>query len=120
MRPRFWLGLTLMLIALVATPAARATLVDAPGAYLLPKAVWTDGTSTPLFHPLSRPMSSAGWSDARVATSMEQDSGNCKIRPALRYSNDGVTRDSAKEIVASYRTTEGTDYGTTYVDRPRG
>lgn len=90
MRLRFWLGISLTLLALVATPAARATLVDAPGAYLLgPKAVWTDGTSTPLFHPLSRPMSSAGLNDARVSTSMEQDSGNCKIRPALRYSNDG-------------------------------
>jgi hypothetical protein len=47
---------------------------------------------------------------------MSEDSGNCKIRPALRYSNDGITWDASKDIVAGYRTTEGIDWGTTYID----
>jgi hypothetical protein len=78
--------------------------------------VWTDGTTTAKFHPMSKPIEATGLIAVRVSTEMGEDSGSCKIRPALRYSDDGVTYDTSKEIVATYRITEGIDWGTTYVD----
>jgi hypothetical protein len=78
--------------------------------------VWTDGTASDMWHELSEAMSSAGLINVRVSTEMEEKVGNIEIRPALRYSDDGFTWNTAKEIVATYRTTNGTDVGTSYVD----
>jgi hypothetical protein len=61
-------------------------------------------------------MASAGVINVRVSTGLSQSSGNCKIRPALRWSNDGVSWDNDSVIVTTYRSTEGTDFGNTYLD----
>jgi len=97
---------------------AGATLRRTPGSWLFgPKPVWTDGTtSNTLFHALGEPMSSAGLINVRISTEMDESSGNCKVRPALKWSNDGITWDADVNIVATYRSTVGIDYGSTYVD----
>lgn len=62
-------------------------------------------------------MSSAGLLNARVSIELGEDSGTCKMRPALRYSDDGVTWGTANYIVsATYRETNGITYGTAYSD----
>lgn len=112
------LAATVLLFFALTAPADADTLRRLPRTWLWgPTPTWTNGTTTtPIFFPLSDPMESSGLISVRVSIEMGQDSGNCKMRPALRYSDDGVTWDPAKEIVAAYRTTEGTDYGTTYID----
>lgn len=113
------LQLVVAVLVLIATSAgpAFATIPRTKGSWLFgPSPVWTDGSTNPSFRPLSDPMQAKGLISVRVSTEMSEDSGNCKIRPALRYSNDGITWDADKEIVAGYRTTEGVDWGTTYID----
>ena len=106
-----------LLMTLSAT--AYATIRKVPGAWLWgPRAVWTDGTGTPIFHPFSDAIDTGSVTYARVSIEMDQDTGNCKIRPALRYSSDGISWDAAVAISASYRTTAGIDYGTAWVDLP--
>lgn len=97
---------------------AWATIRRAPGAWLFgPHTVWTDGTTSPTFHPLSDPMATRTVTNARVSFELDQDtSGLCKIRPALRFGNDGVSWDSAAAIDTTYRTAAGVTYGTAYVD----
>ena len=110
-----WLAAALFFF-LVCSPA-WATLRRTPGSWLFgPRPVWTDGTSGPTWHALSEPMSSAGLINLRVSTELDENSGNCKIRPALRWSNDGVAWDADVAIVTTYRTTVGIDYGSGYVD----
>lgn len=116
--PRSLVVLFVLIIAVLGSTApAFATIPRVRGSWLFgPAPVWTDGTTSPAFRPLSEPLESKGLLSVRISTEMSEDSGNCKIRPALRYSNDGVGWDAAKEIVAGYRTTEGIDWGTTYID----
>lgn len=78
--------------------------------------MFSDGSANPIFHPLSEPMSSAGIINVRVSTELAETSGNCKVRPALRWSDDGIGWGSSSTIVATYRTTTGIDYGSSYVD----
>ncbi len=109
--------LAAMVLTVLAAGPANATIPRVRGSWLFgPAPVWTDGTANPSFRPLSEPMESKSLLSVRVSTEMSEDSGNCKMRPALRYSNDGVTWDAPKEIVSTYRTTEGTDWGTVYID----
>ncbi len=98
--------------------AADLTLQRVPGSWVYgPKAVWTNGTtSPPLFVPLSEPVESAGLISARLSTDMESNSGDCQIRPALRYSPDGVSWGSPKEIVSAWVSTNGPSYGESYID----
>ncbi len=106
----------LALLVFFALPAS-ATLPRTPGSWVFgPTAVWTDGTTTGIFHPLSAPMPSAGVRLVRVSLEMSQDSGNCKMRPAFRYSNDGIAWDTHKDFGFGYRTSPGIDWGDTYVD----
>jgi hypothetical protein len=101
----------------LATPGAEMTLTRVTGSWVYgPKAVWTLGTTSPHFVPLSEPVESAGIINVRVSTEMESNSGDCQLRPALRYSADGVNWDTPKEILAGWRTTNGIDYGQTYID----
>jgi hypothetical protein len=90
-----WLAafLALTLVMLMVPSSADATLRRTPGSWLFgPKPAWTDGTTTTTtWHALGDPMSSAGLINVRVSTEMDETSGNCKIRPALRWSNDGIT-----------------------------
>jgi len=96
---------------------AHATIPRVRGSWLFgPYPVWSDGTTNPAFRPMSDPLESKGILSVRVSTEMSEDSGACKIRPALRYSNNGVDWDPPKEIVAAYRATEGIDWGSTYID----
>ena len=109
--------IVLIVTVLGATSSAFATIPRVRGSWLFgPAPVWTDGTTSPAFRPLSEALESKGLLSVRISTEMSEDSGNCKMRPALRYSNDGVGWDASKEIVAGYRTTEGIDWGTTYID----
>ena len=111
------LGFFLILAALSLPGEAMATLRRTPGSWLFgPRPVWTDGTTSPTWHALSEPLSSAGMINVRVSTELDESSGNCKIRPALRWSNDGVAWDADVAIVTTYRSTVGIDYGSGYVD----
>lgn len=92
-----------------------------PGSWLYgPEAVYTvigaGPASVVTFFPLSEPVSTAGLPGARFSTQMTVDSGDCKLRPAVRFSNDGVNWDPAKEVNAIYVTDETIQYGTLYVD----
>ena len=106
-----------ILLLLVVVQPSHADLRRLPRSWLFgPTAVWTNGTSTPMFFPLSDVMESAGLTDIRVSTEMRQDSGNCEIRPALRYSDDGITWDASDDLGIAYLTSVGIDPGTTYTD----
>lgn len=120
--PRFVQPLLAVLFALLLSiGSAYATIPRTKGSWLFgPSPVWSDGTTSPSFRPLSDPIQAKGLLNVRVSTEMSEDSGNCKIRPALRYSNDGINWDASKDIVAGYRTTEGIDWGTTYIDISAG
>lgn len=97
--------------------SAWATLRRLPRTwYLGPQAVWSDGTTTGMFHPMSEPMESAGLIEVRAAYELGQDSGDCELRPALRYSNDGVSWDASKAIHSTWQDGDGTTQATTYVD----
>lgn len=112
-----WLRLVTFLPVLLLALPAEATLRRPPGAWLFgPRQVWTDGTTSAFFHPLSDPVASAGLLGARISIEMSEDSGYCKMRPAIRYSSDGVTWDGSNPADASWRTTNGIVPGTAYVD----
>jgi hypothetical protein len=118
--PRFralLLLLVLLACGLAGIPEARATLRRTPGAMLFgPKGVWTDGTTTAFFQPLSDAIPSAGLINARVTFEMSEDSGYCKMRPAMRSSVDGIGWDASAAIDATWRTSSGIVYGSSYVD----
>lgn len=117
---RFAFAIRALILALVflIPLGAHAALKRLPHTLLFgPIPVWTDGTTTAdLFHPLGPGIESAGLLGVRVSTEMDQNSGNCKIRPAIRYSNDGLGWGGDVLVVAAYRSTPGIDYGSTYVD----
>lgn len=108
----------LLLFAHIGAAQAGPVLRPAAGArFFGPLSVWTAGsTSTPIFHPLSPPLPSAGVVSGRFAVQMTQDSGDCKLRAAVRFSNDGVTWDAAKEVSVTYVTDDTVQYNTAYVD----
>lgn len=96
-----------MLVALLFTctaVSAEELLRRSPGSWLYgPVALWTVGsTSTVTFFPLSEPMRSSDVNAARFAWQMTQDSGDCKLRGAVRFSNDGVNWEAAKSVDAQY------------------
>jgi hypothetical protein len=106
-----------LLAASVVPSAVEASIRRTPGAWLYgPDAVFSDGTTSPMFVPLSDPLASAGLLNARVSTELVATSGFCKVRPALRWSDDGVVWGASSSIVASYRSTVGIDYGSSYLD----
>ena len=110
------IGLGLLLVMLLSGPAL-ATLRRSAGGWLFgPKVVYTDGSGSAFFHPLSDPMPSAGILNVRVSIEMDQDTGYCKIRPALRYSADGIIWDNPAAIDTTYLTANGISYGASYVD----
>ncbi len=92
-----------------------AGLRPAPPAILLgPRAVWAKGSQK--FHPLGKAMASSSFSRVRVSTEMSQDSGDCKIRPAVRFSGDGVSWGPDKELDGVWMLQDGVTYGEAYVD----
>ena len=73
-----------------------------------PFPVWSaKSTSVWVFHPFSPSMDSTRVGDVRASFEMRQDSGNAKIRPAYRLSNDGVTWDSPIAIGGDTLIAEG-------------
>ena len=71
---------------------------------------WTAGsTSTEVFVPLSRPMLVGSWSEFKISAELRDDTGDIKVKPAVQYSNDGVTWSSATGI-GSWLTTTGFHY----------
>ena len=81
--------------------------------------VWTDGTTTALFHPLSEPIATAGLLNVRTSIQLSEQSGTCRIRPALRFSNDAVTWNADVAIdnaTLPYITANSIVYGPTYID----
>ena len=115
---------TISFLLLVAAIEATGSAIAAPllrttvgSRFFGPAAVWTGGSTTvPVFHPLSPPIASAGLLYARFAVQMTQDSGDCQLRVAVRYSNDGVAWDASKDVGGAYVTTDAPQFGTTYVD----
>lgn len=112
------LACTLAILAtLFVSPDAQATLRRTPGSWVFgPKVVFSDGTANPMFIPLSDGLSSAGMINVRVSTEFAEQSGNCKVRPALRWSDDGITWGSATNMVTTYLSARGITYGSTYID----
>jgi len=106
-----------VLAVLFASPNAEGTLRRTPGSWVFgPKVVFSDGTANPMFIPLSDGLSSAGLINVRVSTEFAEQSGNCKFRPALRWSDDGITWGAATNMVATYLTAPGITYGSSYID----
>ena len=81
-----------------------------------PQAVWTDGTTTAIFHPMSEPMESAGLLNVRAAVELRQDSGDCEIQAAAQYSDDGVSWTDAVKLIGALQNGNGTTYPSTYTD----
>lgn len=80
-----------------------------------PIPAWTVKSTTNWnFFALSPPMSSSGVINVRVSFEMANNSGDCKIRPVLRMSNDGVTWDSPVAIGTATLSDDGTTYGAVF------
>ena len=85
-----------MLFVVLATsePASAVSLLRrVPGSWFYDaEAMWTAAsTTTTLFFPMSEPLRSSDVNSARFAYQMTQDAGDCKLRAAVRFSNDGTT-----------------------------
>lgn len=105
------------LVAIALVGQADATIRRTPGSWVFgPKTVFSDGTTSPHFIPLGDGMSSAGMINVRVSTEFAEQTGNCKARPALRWSDDGITWGAATNMVAAYLSTPGITYGSSYID----
>ncbi len=106
-----------VLATLLMAPEADATIRRAPGSWVFgPKTVFSDGTTNPQFIPLSEGLASAGMINVRVTSEFAEQSGNCKFRAALRWSDDGITWGASTNLVAGYTSTPGITYGSGYVD----
>lgn len=86
-----------------------------------PETVWSSGTTTApgKFFPLSDPMPSGGLLGARFSYQMTNDAGQCELRAAVRFSDDGVTWGTHKEVNATWSDNTPADeiiYGSAYVD----
>lgn len=105
-------------VAIAANQDAGDTLPRLPGALTFgPATVWSQGSTTDwVFHPLSNPMPSDDIVSVRVDMSLDQDTGNCSARPALRYGSDGVNWDPSKEITAVFVNAPNVDFGGNYID----
>jgi hypothetical protein len=84
----------------VVSPTAHATLPSTPGAVLTsPKATWSSGsTSTWVFHPLTAKMATMSMVSFRVSTEMSEETGNCEMQPAIRFSDNGLDWDTAQHV----------------------
>lgn len=110
--------LSLVIVVALAGTAIAGTIRHPPGSYVFgPETVWTDGTVTDIFQPLSDPLPSAPLVSARIYLEItEASNANLRTRPALRYSADGVTWDASQPINTTYVTGGGTQAGTSFVD----
>ena len=107
------------LLEAVPTAAAADLLRKTPGSWFYgPETLYTSATlANTLFFPLSQPISTAGMLEARFSYQLTQDSGDCKLRAAVRYSNDGIGWDEHKEVNSEYADlTDEIIWGTGYVN----
>lgn len=102
---------------------AAELLRQVPGSwYYGPETLYTvigaGPASVLTFFPMSSAMTSSSVAKARFAWQMTQDSGDCKMRPAVRFSSDGLNWDAAKEVSAgaAYATDETVRYDPAFVD----
>ncbi|HND33605.1 MAG TPA: hypothetical protein PLA94_26580 [Myxococcota bacterium] len=112
------LGLLAMGIAADAH-ATDPLLRRTPGSWLYgPETVWTDGNagSGYLFHPLSEATATAGLHYVRVAYQLSQDSGNCQLRPAVRFSDDGINWDAAVDVHSTWQNGNDVTYPAGFED----
>ncbi len=99
--------------------ASANTPRQVPGSYLFgPEVIFTDGSTSDVFMPLSQPMPSAGLVNIRIYLEVTEATGgtNLRTRPALRYSGDGVGWDPAVAINTNYIQGSATQPGSTFVD----
>lgn len=111
--------LILITVVLGGTAFAVTTLQRTPGSWFYgPSPVWTAGsTSNHNFFPLSPRMQFNTVSAARFSYQMTNDTGDCKLRAAIRFSNDGIEWDTAEDVVSAYSDADNeVIYGTSYVD----
>jgi hypothetical protein len=113
--------LVLVAVALGAMTASSDAFGTIPrvGSSLLigPKAVWTNGTTTPMFHPLSDPIAAGQFPAFRLALEMDQDTGDCELDTVARYSNNGVDWDAPQAVGGGWLTSSGIQYDTAFVDQ---
>ncbi|MCB9696172.1 MAG: hypothetical protein H6738_05245 [Alphaproteobacteria bacterium] len=83
--------------------------------------VFSQGTTTRIFHPLVGPVSIADVGEHRASLKLESGSGDVDVIPAFQVSNDGVTWSDGEgggadsfSTFGSSRSSAGTDYGTTF------
>ncbi|MDP2304776.1 MAG: hypothetical protein Q8P18_01955 [Pseudomonadota bacterium] len=114
MRPlvNFARVLSALALATVFAGQARADetlLRRTPGSWFYgPTVVFTPGsTSTPVFYPLSEPVLISGITKARFSYMMTRDYGDCKLRAAVRFSNDGTVFSADGQPLATYSDSEG-------------
>ncbi len=82
-----------------------------------PIPVWSKkSNSVWLFFPVSDPMDSTSVDEVRASFSLESSTGDLEVRPAFRMSNDGLTWDTPSPIGVATRATDGTTFGSTFVD----
>lgn len=114
------LAFSLACLAIHSASAGEA-LRRTPGSWFYgPTTVYTvigaGPASVVTFFPLSEPIPMRGLVNVRVSYQLTQNSGDCKLRPAVQFSSDGSNWDSAKELNTTYVTNETVAYGTTFVN----
>lgn len=106
-RAGLWLAIAAVVFGLAASEAF-ATLPPKPQTWLFgPSPVWTKGTASPVFHPLSTPIDVRRVRDFTIFTEMSESSGRCQIRPAVRQSVDGQQWTASVALVDEYVTLDG-------------
>ena len=82
-----------------------------------PLSVWSERTTnTWLFFPFSVPINNPAIERVRASFEMQNNSGNAKIRPALRMSNNGLAWDTPVAIGTDTSTANGVTYGDSLED----
>ena len=84
-----------------------------------PVPVWTNGTTTAMFHPVTRWMSAAEVTKVRRSLEMQAESGLIDIAVAFQTANNldtPIAYDPAKDDIDSYRTANGYSWGTSFID----
>ena len=111
----FFLLWVLVQSAFATDPLLRRT----PGSWLYgPTPVWTDGNAgTPyMFHPMSETIAQGTTHLVRVSYQVSENTGNCQIRPAIRFSDDGVNWETPKELYTAWQSGNNVTYTQDFVD----
>ena len=75
-----------------------------------PDCIYTPGSQTYQFFPLTGPISTDSWGKARASMLMDNSTGDTTIQAAVRYSNDGVAWDGAVGT-GNTLTSDGSEFG---------